>query len=260
MFDNYLIQVSMLNHRAQKMFANIRTLQSDLKDSPSSGGPGTSLLADAKMLLQDARDTDSLLSSWLTTTSLEWHYSMIERSECVTQTSHVPFTELEFKLDDMFYGTSAHAYASIGHAAIWNRYRVLRLIVNSIIIQALDHCSGHSKSGADTNCMQTRKRQTVGTIQALVDDICASVPYHFGFIASTKPNATLTHGEHGSSLQPGLQIKANTIRFLIWSLTTAKSLSIIPKQQRDYIKDRLLDVSCVCDDGIIAAIAKDELE
>ena len=71
------------------------------------------LLESVKKLACDAEAIDLDLSNWVRSLPEGWRFT--------AQT--LP------GLQEMF---PVHSYASVGHAAIWNRFRALRLITNSI--------------------------------------------------------------------------------------------------------------------------------
>lgn len=85
-------------------------------------------------------------------------------------------------------------------------------------------------------------------VQACVDQICASVPYHFDVMASNSQNPRTT--------KPRLDnFTARKAYILAWPLTIAMAASIIPEHQRQWIKSKMLLVSRITGNGALELVA-----
>lgn len=77
---------------------------------------------------------------------------------------------------DLFtYGGKSDFYTDLNMANIWNSYRSKRLMILSIVLD----CVFRLRSAPDDDLGQHAKA-ALETTQELVDDICASVPFHLG--------------------------------------------------------------------------------
>ena len=92
-------------------------------------------------------------------------------------------------------------------------------------------------------------------IQRLADDLCASVPYMLGLIEThhVAGHDVTVVTKVPTSLK--VAVKATTASFLCWPLTMATMESGIPERHRRYLRNRLLDVSEIVDDGVLERIA-----
>ncbi|KAF2805680.1 uncharacterized protein BDZ99DRAFT_574562 [Mytilinidion resinicola] len=154
------------------------------------------------------------------------------------------------KVGNMVFDSTVHVYPTVGHAGMWNRYRALRLTVNDnklkilSILARFPHVDTASLTGA-----------THLKIQQLADDLCASVPYMLGLLENSRETdgvAIITCKDLGSLKGA---VKGATASFLCWPLTMATMVSSIPAQHQRYLRDRLLDVSEIVDDGVLERVA-----
>lgn len=149
----------------------------------------------------------------------------------------------------IFHGT-VHIYTTVGHAGISNRYRAIRLTVNDIMLKILSVLA----ESPDSNTESLEKAAKL-RIQYLADDLCASVPYMLGLIEThhVAGHDVTVVTKVPASLK--VAVKATTASFLCWPLTMATMVSGIPEGHQRYLRDRLLDVSEIVDDGVLERIA-----
>lgn len=98
-----------------------------------------------------------------------WSYKIVK----VPTVNREPITRL-------IWGEDYHVYRSITASAMWNNYRSARIILHELIIEtlsSLDSMNTDETSRQQRQSSIDRSRQIV--IQ-LMNDICASVPFHLG--------------------------------------------------------------------------------
>jgi len=169
----------------------------------------------------------------------EWRYD--------TQMSSEQFrTDVDMP-EDIFYGQKVHVYHSLHHAAMWNRYRAARIVTLRIIAKVLEFSSPLT----DTDSL-ARQACATANVQTLVDDICASVPFHFGQCASVSQPVVAKKDDPDAW-------RADRLRrsfFLVWPLVISSAIAVIPEQQRNWIKSKLLFVSKTTGNDVLKVVAK----
>lgn len=88
------------------------------------------------------------------------------------------------------YGSTYHTYKNLFSCAVWNNWRTARMVIHEII---LANCELHIEADDDTrpstqpfgySNLATRTR---GLLTSMIEDLCASVPYHFGISENPSP-------------------------------------------------------------------------
>ena len=196
-------------------------------------------MARLRRLLAEAQTLDDILVIWANDLPTEnWYSTRTIQDDGRVETGN-----------RIFDGT-VHIYPTVGHAGMWNRYRALRLTVNDIMLKTLSVLAQSPDS--DTESLEEAVRLR---IQRLADDLCASVPYMLGLIQThhvTGHDFTVVT-KVPASLK--VAVKATTASFLCWPLTMATMVSGIPGRHQLYLRNRLLDVSEIVDDGVLERIA-----
>jgi hypothetical protein len=180
---------------------------------------------DVEQLHYRATTLDRELSDWPHTAPKSWTCSV------ATNVNALPASH--------FMPSQVHKYPDFYTARVWNIYRVSRLIIQSILLRIISWLP-HS-SATDAN-MSTLERSSV----ALVDDICASVPFLFGHkLEKMKAPVPTESGDRANISQPaGPTARDNTSthtgRFsLIWPLYVACSVSSVPEEQKRWMRAQL---------------------
>ncbi|KAI9657881.1 MAG: hypothetical protein M1831_004117 [Alyxoria varia] len=126
---------------------------------------------------------------------------------------------------DHVYGSTLRIYHDLGVSHTLNRYSVLRIYTNNIVI----NCS----KWLSTSPEDTVYFKALYTIRKMVDDICAGVPFH------------LNYAEDGQTCDPrgkdddDIAKDAMGAFHLMWPLAVALKVDIIPDAQRQWIKERM---------------------
>ncbi|ETN38060.1 uncharacterized protein HMPREF1541_07684 [Cyphellophora europaea CBS 101466] len=228
--DRHLIQTINIRHDVLSLFKHIKSM------SASDSHRVTSALFRS---IRDCRDCDIALQAWSTTAPPEYDY----------QTIKIDIPPYKPKRENIFYSTTSHAYNDRMCAISWNRYRGARLVVNGLLHRAIV-------------CAITiaHPDQTLGsislpgyidnkeTILGLVDDICASVPYHFGATKATIPSYELDEDT------------ATRIYPLACPLLLASGALFVPGDQREWIKMILGLIGRITDSTLLMAATKLDLQ
>ncbi|KAL8795016.1 MAG: hypothetical protein Q9195_002464 [Heterodermia aff. obscurata] len=148
------------------------------------------------------------------------------------------------------YNGTVHIYPTVGHAGMWNRYRAYRLAVNDTMLKVLSILVGHP--GAEVRLLTEAVKSRT---DSLADDFCASVPYILGLFHNyqmTGLDVAIITGDPASS---EITVTASTAAFLCWPLTMVIMLPGLSMKHQRYLRDRLLELSEIVDDGLLERIA-----
>ncbi|KAL8973536.1 MAG: hypothetical protein Q9197_002223 [Variospora fuerteventurae] len=154
------------------------------------------------------------------------------------------------KTGNRILDSTIHVYPSVGHAAMWNRYRAVRLIVHEVRLRISLELAKHA--GADTRMLGQNAKQS---IESVADDVCASIPYFLGLIGCERVAGHDVVVVKKAPPSLNMFVKASEASFLCWPLNELVMISEVPERLVGYAKDRLLDVSEIVDDGVMASIA-----
>ncbi|SCN92676.1 related to negative acting factor [Fusarium fujikuroi] len=176
---------------------------------------------DIERIVHDADTLDSCLSTWAQELPSAWSYATALNINNGACSDYAP--------------RSVHRYAHFYMARVWNFYRVSQLILLSIQLRT------SSISPPSSHTSKIRKRMA-----ALVEDICATVPYLLGkdLCKMDLQFVTNQRRQEVSLLNPGSNVKrvgnVQTGKFsLVWPLFVACSATEIPQQQKDWIRKQL---------------------
>ena len=189
-------------------------------------------------LMEDAQRVDRDLAAWSLEVPDSWKYKTLGLCK---QTDEPNTAEL--------HPGPIHGYNDIWTARHWNVYRSYRILCQAIILNCLERLIPTSEIASSDVY-----RRTAATLQKMVDDICASVPYHLGFpapIYDLEINTSPYNFQDWSKddYDPPTDNFFRTARyrhapatggyFLIWELFVAADVIVIPKTQRDWVVNRL---------------------
>ena len=114
-------------------------------------------------VLTNAMKADEALTDWESSVPDDWH----------PQPASNTLPKELYKYGA--YGSDMDIYLEVWVASIWNSYRSQRITVLSTIVTCLTRKAG---IGPKEYCFATQG--PVSVIQQMVDNICASVPFHLG--------------------------------------------------------------------------------
>ncbi|PGG99789.1 hypothetical protein AJ79_08411 [Helicocarpus griseus UAMH5409] len=230
--DRSMVEVSKIRYRASALFA----------DHPFISPSDESKMTSFRLLLTEAQLLENDLAAWANCLPMgSWYTTHIVKNKGFENTRNSVFN------------STVHIYSSVGYSGVWNRYRALRLAVNDIILKVLSAFNGLPDFDSPINGPLSENAKL--TIQHLADDLCASVPYMLGLV---ELNGSVDHDDAIEIKAPAslkTAVKATTATLLCWPLAMAAMVIGIPESHRKYIKDCLLVVSELVDDGVLERIA-----
>ncbi|TKA79206.1 hypothetical protein B0A49_03191 [Cryomyces minteri] len=169
-------------------------------------------------LMQASEDADTDLRRWEETLPGLWDYLTVAVVTSVPE-------DLE---NSETWSGPIHIYEDMHIASVRNNQRVSRIFCQSIIMGCLAWLSP-GKYRTDERLEAARY-----TVQNMVDNICASVPFHLGFDLRDR---LLQTGQDESAAQ------AVGGYFLLWPLFVAASMDCVSTEQRVWLQGRLSKVA-----------------
>lgn len=147
-------------------------------------------IVDSYEILSVANTMDEKLKLWEAILSPDWFYHTVQlpnQPRCVsTQWGLV-----------RLYGEHYHTYSLPEHTSSWCNYRVSRILVNSIILDALKKLILEDTTTPRAIALLDKARTIRNVIHQLAADICASVPAIFGLtddVGNSEEQGTLEGG------------------------------------------------------------------
>ncbi|KAI1161687.1 hypothetical protein F5B18DRAFT_627264 [Nemania serpens] len=124
-------------------------------------------------IIRTALSIDADLVSLLINVAPSWSYT----------TFRVPTLDGKYNTKAV-WGSHYHIYSSIAAASLWNNYRSARIVVQELIFDTLRYLEGSRQHSTSTSTNYPQQDELAGqcrqTILQLSEDICATVPFHFG--------------------------------------------------------------------------------
>jgi hypothetical protein len=198
-----------------------------------------------KIVAGEADELNLALELWSRSISESWQYS-IHHSPPTPQSSDA------LEKDQLFEGIS-HTYPSPAHAAIWNRYRAIRLIVNSICTRSLSellvvadrlpHCD--ARSADRLKLVQVQQSKCRENIESLATEICGSLPCFFS-------------SGLGLPSTPAAFILPKMAVLMVWPVAVAIRTQGIPDPQRIWLKGKLKTAADALGDTMLETVIRND--
>ncbi|KAI1091228.1 hypothetical protein F5B19DRAFT_493609 [Rostrohypoxylon terebratum] len=190
-------------------------------------------------IASEARDLDAALESWSRNIAEDWGFSV----------------QSDPSTDDTFDGLT-HTYTSRGHATVWNRYRAIHIIINSIRKRALSIASQCSSQTISTDMEQ---EMCLEKISLLSMDLCRAVP----FFITSHPRSTTRSFPIGESNEANGNVGDTRFEILprfgillAWPLTLAVNTDAVPEPQKQWLKTRLKSIAKSLGDSILDTVVE----
>ncbi|OTA89168.1 hypothetical protein M434DRAFT_112924 [Hypoxylon sp. CO27-5] len=185
----------------------------------------------------EAQDLDAALESWARDLPEDWRFSTR-----LDSTANSPFDEL------------IHTYPSHGHGAIWNRYRAVHIIVNSIRRRALSVMAQCSSQVISTQAEQDICQEKIAS---LATDLCRSIPFFIAshIIAQDSPSPKRMIKIGSNVIHTNYEILPKLATLLAWPLALAVSTEAVPEPQKQYLKIKLKSVANTLGDSALESVA-----
>ncbi|KAL6802608.1 hypothetical protein GGI42DRAFT_360329 [Trichoderma sp. SZMC 28013] len=177
------------------------------------------IIDEVKSVAMEAYALDYDLALWPLGLAQDWKFQ-------VSRTHSKP----NLNAADALANTTSHTYSSVGHAAIWNRYRALRLITNSIQKRAFFAL----KSLSDGSFADTNMQRCQININNLAADLRCGVEFS---LTSHEP-------ARGAEATTFLDTPHPSVAALLaWPLTVAVSVDAVEPPEKTWMKGALKAVA-----------------
>ncbi|KAJ5107424.1 hypothetical protein N7456_004099 [Penicillium angulare] len=184
-------------------------------------------------LITDAEELHIAFEDWVHSVPDQWKFSIIELKDIGNE-----------HLRDAIYGDYYHIYSTIEHATIWNRYRAAHMIASSTFIRILITMSAILP---EDHALAARIQEHKSKIESLISDMCYSIEF---FLVAGNGNGAVHSVSFNNELSP------MTATLLAWPLTLAASTGFAPKEQKEWIQEKLELISVTLGTNILGAIPK----
>ncbi|KAJ9648742.1 hypothetical protein H2199_000655 [Coniosporium tulheliwenetii] len=173
-------------------------------------------MLEALALLNDALRVDADLEQWARTLPDAWGYKTVSwKHDMPDDLANAPQ-----------YPGPKHVYEDTFIANIMNDYRVSRIFCQSVVLSCTTWLSPPGEDlSTESQCLVARH-----IIQQMVDDICASVPFHMDYSLQSKARS-MGQDEAAAEALGGY--------FLVWPVFVALNTECVPRQQREWLQGRL---------------------
>lgn len=120
-------------------------------------------------IIRRTLNLDADLMSILLTAPPSWGYKTVK----------VPLVDGE-PITRTVWGDSYHVYRDLSVSGVWNNARAARLLMHEMLLEAVKALENSSPGSSGLHQQQIIATQSRQIAYQLVDDICASVPFHLG--------------------------------------------------------------------------------
>ncbi|KAJ5273550.1 hypothetical protein N7478_008675 [Penicillium angulare] len=199
----------------------------DLRASIDDGS-----IFDPGEIIRKALTIDANLASLFISVPTPWQYQEIEN----------PFSNGP-QIGRTVWGNTYHLYGSLRASNMWNNWRSVRILLHELIIETVASLEGCSP-GPERRQQLALAAHSRFIASQLVEDICASVPYHLG--AGTEDND-----------QVPLPVTGAGGFCLMWQLLIAANSGLASQDLRSWIMDCLDKIGYSM--GINQALAMSQL-
>lgn len=193
-----------------------------------------------RSLLTEAEELDKQLLCWADALPQDSRYM-----------TRIVRNDKAFDIGDKILDDTVQIYPTVGHAGMWNRYRVLRLITNDIILKILAFLPSLALFPPLSSPASSIKVK----IHSLANDLCASIPYMLGLIELDQIVGQEIAVVGRVAVSRKSPVKATEASFLCWPLVMSTMVDGIEGRQKEYLKKRLLEVSEIVNDGVLERVA-----
>ncbi|KAK7532978.1 uncharacterized protein J3D65DRAFT_633947 [Phyllosticta citribraziliensis] len=203
--------------------ANIRAELKKVLDMPD----GVQKVTEARKLLESAIKVDNSLQTWWDWLPDKWQPRTV---------SMVYELDPDVQQAARWLGP-VHVYPDIYAAHVLNDYRICRITTQTVVLAA---CSAISPDLSDEEAAAMTRRARYIT-QTLVDDVCASVPFHLDYSVQQQADVGPQDRQAAEALGGYL---------LVWHIFVCANLETLSPLQRSWLQGRLSYVGRV---GVIQA-------
>ncbi|CAG8932931.1 unnamed protein product [Penicillium salamii] len=166
---------------------------------------------------------DADLVSLLLTAPPTWSYTTVK----------VPLVNGE-PITNLVWGDSYHVYRNLAVSSMWNNARSARILMHEMILEAGKLLEESSPVNSGLRFSQVLANQSRDTARRLVDDVCASVPFHMGMGVDNEYDWNVS-GYESTITPPSFEISGAGGVALMWPLLIAANCGLVSLELRQWI-------------------------
>jgi hypothetical protein len=190
-------------------------------------------------LIECCQHLDTALVTWRETIPSDWEYTSRPNGTSAQDDFNPETSEV--------YPGKVDVYPDIWIARAWNSYRTTRIFAQAVILRSVAWLAGSDTQNPRVISQIAAALQARQIVQQMVDEICASVPFHLGHPMTTSKETPSTFGDNpytnaANSLEDPTTENLGGY-FILWPLYLARSTRIIPSGQERWITFRILSVA-----------------
>jgi hypothetical protein len=197
-----------------------------------------------KVIALEAEVLDAELAIWSENVPKDWEYSTWLRSNPQNATG-APTTNREAEIH------AVHEYTSHAHATNWNRYRAVRMIVNSIHIRALEEMK---ICPVEFDGATARQQICLQRIHDIGPELCGGVRYFFNTPSTENGTYSIKIGD--SIVHSEREILPKMAALVAWPLTVATCTEYVPDVHRSRLRERLGVVAEALGDKVLEDVSE----
>ena len=197
-------------------------------------------IVESEDLAAEAQNLDTALASWPLSLPEKWMFCRPPPSPIAWEHKHT-------------YNGIVHSYATHGHAAIWGRYRAIRLIVNSIRIRHFNYQLRTVDYPSQRSFIAIQQQAIRTTIEVITAELCGCVPFFFNQLDQAGTRLIMM-GKY--TIKTSDEILPKMAALLAWPLTVAISCEYIPEPHRQWLKCKLSVVAKSLGDAVLESVVE----
>jgi hypothetical protein len=190
-------------------------------------------------LIECCQHLDTALLTWRETVPEDWKYTSGPSGTSIPD-------NFDPETSEAYHG-NVDVYPDVWRAKAWNSYRATRIFVQAIILRSVAWLAGGDIQNLRVISQMAAVFHAKQIVQEMVDEICASVPFHLGHLTASSKENTLTFRDKSYTIAKNSQEDRTTenlgVYFVLWPLYLARSTRIIPNDQKKWIDVRILNVA-----------------
>ncbi|KAI0376875.1 hypothetical protein F5Y04DRAFT_195147 [Hypomontagnella monticulosa] len=177
----------------------------------------------------EARNLDLALEFWSRNIPDDWKFS--------TQPDSTPYATF----DGLVY-----VHATYDQGAIWNQYRALRIIVNSIRKRAL---AVMAQCAAQAVFVNAERGVCLEMIASIATELCRSMPFFSPNHTAPGLASTITE-----TRESNYEIPPKLAPLLAWPLVLAISTDDVPEPQKQWLKNKLKSIANILGNSFLTTV------
>ena len=184
-------------------------------------------------VLDSALESDAVIAQWPDSIPADWKSEPAYRFDIPAEIPRMAFV----------YGDRVDLYYDLWVAGVWSNYRSTRIMIQSIVLDCIFRVTLH-----ESPQLIRQFAHAMEVSQQLVDDLCASVPFHIGTKMEGGPSndAGVVYPYHAT--KGDVQRRASAALggwHLVEPLKVAMKVKCLREGQREWLKQQLIRIGNV---------------